>query len=126
MTSRGRASKRRPEDAGRASTAGRGATIEVSSTEAQNTFGRVLEAAARGARVFITRHNRPAAVVMSVADYDELVDAREAALDALTDEYDQLLARMQEPGFEEAMERGFSATPAEFGEIAVRAATRHG
>lgn len=41
----------------------------MTSAEAQNKFGQLLEAAQRRP-VAVTKHGRPAAVVLSVADYE--------------------------------------------------------
>jgi prevent-host-death family protein len=47
---------------------------EVSATRAQNEFGRLLDRAISGERVVITRHGRPAAVLLSAIDYGRLID----------------------------------------------------
>lgn len=49
--------------------------IKMTSVEAQNQFGRLLDAAQREA-VAITRHGRPAAFVVSPQEMEELLDAR--------------------------------------------------
>lgn len=95
--------------------------IHVTATEAQNEFGRVLSSASSGRRVVISRHQRPTAVLLSVEDYNELAQAVETVLDTLSEEFDELLERMQTPEFRGAMERAFGATPEELGAAAVRA-----
>jgi prevent-host-death family protein len=47
----------------------------MTSVEAQNSFGRLLDTAQREA-VAITRHGRPAVFVVSPQDMDDLLDAR--------------------------------------------------
>ncbi|ROZ76149.1 type II toxin-antitoxin system Phd/YefM family antitoxin [Ramlibacter sp. WS9] len=49
--------------------------ITVTSVEAQNKFGQLLDKAQREP-VTITRHGRPAAFIVSPQDMDELLDAR--------------------------------------------------
>ncbi len=49
--------------------------ITVTSVEAQNKFGQLLDKAQREP-VTITRHGRPAAFIVSPQDMDELMDAR--------------------------------------------------
>jgi prevent-host-death family protein len=44
----------------------------LSATEAQNNFGQVLGRAKRGGRVFITRYDRPEAVLLSIEEYEAL------------------------------------------------------
>lgn len=46
----------------------------------------------------ITRHDQPAMVLMSVERYIELEQSAGQNLEALTREFDDLYARMQEPG----------------------------
>jgi len=47
----------------------------MTSAEAQNSFGRLLDIAQREA-VAITRHGRPAAFVVSPQDMEDLLDSR--------------------------------------------------
>ena len=49
--------------------------IKVTSVEAQNNFGKLLDSAQREP-VVVTRHGRPAAFIVSPQDMDELMDAR--------------------------------------------------
>ena len=77
----------------------------ISSVDAKNRFGQLLDAAPR-APVAVTKKGRPAAVVMSVEDYERMRGAawerlfatmemarKEAAARGLTDErLDELLA----------------------------------
>ena len=49
--------------------------ITITSVEAQNRFGQLLDTAQREA-VAITRHGRPTAFVVSPRDMEELLDAR--------------------------------------------------
>lgn len=96
--------------------------VYMTSTEAKNGFGRVLDAVARDGTVFITRHNANQAVVMSVARYEELTGGAASRLDTLTAEFDDLLERMQTPAAIDGMLAAFRASPEELGRAAVAAA----
>lgn len=98
--------------------------LSVSSTEAQNEFGRILDAASRGDDVVITKHNAPRAVLISVDRYETLARADENALGRLTEQFDALLERMQTPDAIAGMKRAFEASPEELGKAAVAAARR--
>lgn len=100
----------------------RGMTVVMTSTEAQNGFGRMLDTVARDGTVLITRHNATQAVVISVDRYEALTRAREPSLDALSAEFDELLARMQTDESRAGMRAAFAASPAELGRAAVEAA----
>jgi antitoxin Phd len=110
------------DDSARASSAG--PVVYMTSTEAQNGFGRVLETVARNGTVFITRHSAKQAVVMSVEQYDALTGERTPDLDTLTAEFDELLERMQTPASIDGMVAAFRASPEELGRAAVAAARR--
>jgi prevent-host-death family protein len=56
----------------------------MTSVEAQNSFGRLLDTAQREA-VAITRHGRAAAFVVSPQDMDELLDVRRRRSQAVAD-----------------------------------------
>lgn len=102
-----------------------GATVTMTSTEAQNGFGRMLDAVARHKTVLITKHNVTQAVVISAERYRELMPQAEApSLDALTAEFDEMLARMQTPESRAAMRDAFGASPEELGRAAVAAARK--
>ena len=58
--------------------------IKMTSVEAQNGFGQMLDTVQREA-VAITRHGRPAAFVVSPADMDELLSARRRRSKAVAD-----------------------------------------
>jgi prevent-host-death family protein len=99
--------------------------VTMTSTEAQNGFGRVLDTVARGGRVTVTRHDTPQAVVISAEEYQALTRGERDDLDSLTAEFDALLARMQTPEAGEALRGAFDATPDELGRAAVEAAREH-
>lgn len=95
-----------------------------SATEAQNNFGRVLERASADGVVFITRHQRPQAVVLSVNRYEELTRTERPDLDALTREYDGMMERMQSAEAAAGYDALFSASEEALGAAAVRGAEK--
>jgi len=109
----------------------RGELVEaakISSSDAKNGFGRILERVTKEGGVAITLRNEPKFVVISVETYQRMAQADSRSLNTLTDEFDALLDRMQEPGVRAAMERAFSMTPEELGHAARRlggVASRH-
>ena len=79
----------------------RGELVEpakVSSSDAKNRFGRILERVTKEGGVAITLRNEPRFVVISVETYQRMARADSRSLDTLTDEFDALLDRMQAPG----------------------------
>jgi len=95
-------------------------------TAAKNEFGRVLDTAIEKGAVTITRHDAPKAVLLSIDEFEALVATGERALDTLTVEFDELLARMQSPKARKGMADAFDATPARLGKAAVAAKRRGG
>jgi antitoxin Phd len=91
---------------------------QISSSDAKNRFGKILERVTEEGGVAITLRNEPRFVVISVETYQRLARADARSLNTLTDEFDALLDRMQEPGQRNAMERAFNMTPAELGQVA--------
>lgn len=91
---------------------------KISSSDAKNRFGKILERVTEEGGVAITLRNEPRFVVISVETYQRLARADARSLNTLTDEFDALLDRMQEPGQRNAMERAFNMTPAELGQVA--------
>jgi prevent-host-death family protein len=58
--------------------------ITMTSVEAQNGFGKLLDTVQREA-VAITRHGRPTAFVVSTRDMEELLDVRRRRSEAVAD-----------------------------------------
>jgi prevent-host-death family protein len=94
----------------------------VAATRFKNEFGAVFEQAALGGAVAITKHNTPKAVLLSYAEFQALTRSSSPVLDELTEEFDELLQRMQTPKARAAVETAFDATPQELGRAAVKAA----
>jgi prevent-host-death family protein len=94
----------------------------VSSTEAQNNFGAVVARALREGIVYITKYGAETAVVLSMDRFRTLVPSQQPDLDALTGEFDALLAQMQTRNARAATDALFSMTPDELAETAVQTA----
>lgn len=97
-------------------------TSTVTSAVAQNGLGEIIGRAAAGERVFITRYGRPRVVMLSVEDYDELVGEEEVDLEALEQEFDELVEQMQRPGQRPAVAELFEMSGEELGEASKDAA----
>ena len=92
----------------------------VAATRFKNEFGAIFEQAALGGAVAITKHNTPKAVLLSYAEFEALTKASSPVLDELTEQFDELLERMQTS--KAAMASAFDATPQQLGRAAVKAA----
>jgi len=64
--------------------------------------------------------------LLSVDEFNALAQATEPKLQALTAEFDALLARMQTPKARAGMKAAFEASPKELGRAAVAAARKRG
>lgn len=100
--------------------------LTVTATEAKTRFGPLLETAIRGGAVVITKHNTPKAVLLSIAAFEALGGARQPDLQALSKEFDGLLARLQTSAGRRALKAAFDATPKELGRLAVAHQRRRG
>jgi len=87
----------------------------------KNKFRAVAEQAARGA-VAISRYSRPALVIMPAEEYVRLEKLRRAPLDALTGQFDELVAKMQTTKSRKAVQALFEASPTKLGKAALKAA----
>lgn len=96
----------------------------VSSAEAQNQFGRVLEEAVAGETVMITKYGNDAAVLISATRYRSLTQEPARELDLLTEQFDRMLAEMQTDDAQQGMRGAFTAAPAEMGKASVEGARR--
>jgi len=99
--------------------------VRTSATEFKQHVGKYLDLARRG-RVLIERQGRPAAVLLSVEEYEALNPAASRVIDLLREEFDELVGRMQRPEFHQAMEQAFAASPAELGAAHRRGMKRRG
>lgn len=94
----------------------------VAASQFKNEFGAILEQATIVGAVAITKHGATKVVVLSLAEFEALAKSRLPSLEDLTDEFDDLLDRMQTPESKAAMAAAFKATPKQLGEAAVKAA----
>lgn len=92
-----------------------------SATEAQNNFGEVLRRVAEGEVVYITKYDRPTAVVLSPSTYQQLL-GDDTELRRLEQEFDTMLAAMQTEDAARAADSLFEMSPQDLGEAAVRMA----
>ena len=92
----------------------------VSSTDVQNKFGRVIDDVRAAGTIVIERHERPMAVLMSVEAYEALQSGANQSqrLNALTSEFDALVAHMQTPKGRAGLQRAFDASPAQLAAVA--------
>lgn len=97
-------------------------TRVVPASEAKNHFGAILDSAIAGQRVAIARHGQVKAYLVSLAEYEALVQRGARQLDDLTDHFDAMLADMQAPRAKRAVGKLARATAAELGRAAVKAA----
>jgi antitoxin Phd len=97
----------------------------ITASELKNNFGAVSAQAIKGA-VAITRHQRAEFVLLPVERYLELQRARTAPLDALTSEFNAMVARMNTPAAKRGVAKLFQASPARLGKSAVKAAAHGG
>jgi prevent-host-death family protein len=93
----------------------------VPATRFKNELAAMLEQAARGRPVAITRHDTPKAVLISYDEFRALMEARSPSLGALEAEFDALLDRMQGTTARAAMGRAFDASPESIGRAARKA-----
>ena len=93
----------------------------VTASDLKNNFGEASLRAKKGALV-ITRHNRAEFVLLPVEHYAELQQTRRALLEALADQFDAMVAKMNTSASRRGAALLFKASPAELGKIAVKAA----
>jgi PHD/YefM family antitoxin component YafN of YafNO toxin-antitoxin module len=74
--------------------------------------------------VLITKHNAPQAVVISFERYQALTQTAPPDLDLLTEEFDELVQRMQAPEAKEGVLAALRASPEEIARAAVAYAQR--
>jgi len=92
----------------------------VPATRVKNEFGSILEQAAQGAAVAITRHDTPKAVILPFAEFESLVRARSHTLADFESQFDDLLGQMQTGKAKRGMKAAFNASPAQLGRAAAR------
>jgi len=86
----------------------------------KNKFRDVAAQAAKGA-VAISRYGRPELVIMAAGEYVRLEKLRRTPLDALTGQFDELVAKMQTAKSRNAVQALFGSTSADLGKAALNA-----
>ena len=99
--------------------------LTTSATEFKQHVGKYLDAS-RTRPVMIERQGRPTAVLLSVEEYEALNPAASRVLDRLTAEFDALVARLQRPAMQRALDKAFDAPPAALGAAHRRGMKRRG
>ncbi|EQD76557.1 protein containing DUF172 [mine drainage metagenome] len=104
-----------------------GQAVELfSATDAKNAFGSVLEKVLAKGMVAITKRGKTRAVLLSVEEYEALLERAPDPLTTLSAEFDALVARMQTPKAKAAGKSLFKASPTELGKAAVTCARKRG
>lgn len=81
----------------------------VSSTEAKNEFASLVHQVARGSMLVVMRHDRPVVVMISIDEFESLVNVNAQRLDAPTARLDAELAAMNTPEVWRGTRQGFMA-----------------
>ena len=79
----------------------------VSSTAAKNGFASLMHQVERGSMLVVMRHERPAIVMIPVAEFESLANVQAERLGALTARFDAELAAMNAPEVWRGTKRGF-------------------
>ena len=87
----------------------------------KNKFREVAAQAAEGA-VAISHYGRPELVIMPAEEFVRLEKSRRAPLDALTGQFEHLVAKMQTRKSQKAVRSLFGASPSALGKAAVKVA----
>lgn len=101
---------------------------DISATEFKKRFGKTLEDVAHGKAVRIIRHGRrsDSLILIREDELDALRARSTSPLDALRDQFDQLLARMQTPEARRAVASIGQASSSQLGASALKGAKRGG
>jgi antitoxin Phd len=95
---------------------------DFSASAAKAKLGEVIDLVAAGGVATITRRGRQRFAVLKLETLEALVAAaKEQELEALGDRYDALVARMQTPDAQAAVDSLFTATGEQIGEAATAA-----
>ncbi|MDT8367639.1 MAG: type II toxin-antitoxin system Phd/YefM family antitoxin [Longimicrobiales bacterium] len=94
------------------------ATTTVTSTEAQNALGELIDRVGSGERVYITRYGRPRAVLVSAETWAELAGPVPVDLSELEASFEARLRRMQTPDHQSAVDTLFEMSGEEVGKAA--------
>lgn len=97
---------------------------QVPASRLKNAPGAIVDQAATGRAVVITKHDTPRAVILSFSDFEALTRAREPSLADLEGRFDALLAGMQSAESKKGVAAAFAASPERLGRAAVAAARK--
>jgi prevent-host-death family protein len=94
----------------------------IPASRLKNAPGAIVDQAAAGRPVVITKHGAERVVLLSFDDFEGLARATDPGLGALQARFDALLDGMQTPASKRGAAAAFAATPEELGRVAVAAA----
>jgi prevent-host-death family protein len=94
----------------------------IPASRLKNAPGSIVDQAAAGRPVVITKHRAKRVVILSFDDFEGLARASDPGLGALEARFDALLDNMQTPASKRGAAAAFAATPEELGRAAVAAA----
>ena len=94
----------------------------IPASRLKNAPGSIVDQAAAGRPVVITKHRAKRVVILSYEDFEGLARARDPGLGALEARFDALFEGMQKPASRRGAAAAFAATPEELGREAVAAA----
>lgn len=96
----------------------------ITATRLKNEPGSVLDQAATGRAVVVTKHAAPRVVILSFQDFEALTRGCESSLGELEGRFDDLLAKMQTRQAKKGVAAAFNASPELLGRTAVAAARK--
>ena len=100
-------------------------TVEtIPAEELKNAPGSVLDRAATGRAVAVTRRSAPRAVILSIEDFQALARDRSPGLGELESRFDELVASMQTKESRAAVAALFRASAEDLGRASVAAARK--
>jgi prevent-host-death family protein len=94
----------------------------IPASRLKNAPGSIVDQAAAGRPVVITKHRAKRVVILSYDDFEGLARARDPGLGALEARFDALFDGMQKPASKRGAAVAFAATTEELGRAAVAAA----
>jgi len=93
----------------------------VTASALKSHFGEVSSKAMKGA-LAITRHSRPEFVLVPIEQYIAFQRNQAAPMEALSAEFDAMVARMNSPKAQQGVAKLFQATPTQLGRTAMKSA----
>jgi len=96
----------------------------IPAEELKNSPGAVIDRAAAGQAVVVTRRSAPRAVILSIEDFQALARDRSPGLGELEGRFDELVATMQTRESKAGVAALMRASPEDLGRAAVAAARK--